>query len=546
MNFASIIRTVTYFLILFSCWSCSQQIPPTGGKKDIIAPELIKSIPSNKQTNYEGKIVELKFNEYIVVEGLQQKLLITPDAGEYESKTLPEGLRITFKKPLEKNRTYSLSFGDAVKDFSERNPVKNLRLVFSTGIGLDSASIRGNVRTLKTNQPTFETLVGLYRNSDTLNPEKIKPTYFTRTDSSGNFIIENIQPNAYRLIAIEDQNRSLTYNMRTERIGFLRDSILVRDSTQISGVSIATFLANRSPQKVKTTQPRVFYYNIVYDKGFVNYEVKFNKPEDSLTHFQSAPNEIRFFNTKNRKDTTVAKITLRDSLGLVFEHTQKIKFRDVRANNKNPEQNQDALETRAKPEENKEISPGKFDFTLTFNKPIIEARLDQIKMRSDSTKNEILQPSNFKWTNSRTQLQIQCPIKATKELKLVIPKNTFLTIENDTVPAKTYKFAVMEEENYGIIEGEVKSTTESFVVELLNDKYEVVEAIANQKNFRFSYIKPDIYWLRVIIDENKNNQWDTGDFKANQLAEPVIFLPSPIKVKKNFVLTGYILDLSTK
>ncbi|TAF97977.1 MAG: hypothetical protein EAZ32_01820 [Cytophagia bacterium] len=534
------------FIILSLLASCSQQIPPTGGKKDIIAPELVQSIPKNKQTNYTGKSVELKFDEYVVIEGLQQKLLITPDAGEYDTKVLPEGLRLTFKKPLEKDRTYSLSFGDAVKDFSERNPAKNLRLVFSTGAALDSAAVRGNVRDLQSNKPTFETLVGLYRNSDTLNPEKMKPVYFTRTDSLGNFSIENIQSNSYRLIALEDQNRSLTYNMKVEKIAFLPDSLLIKDSTQISGVSLGLFLANRSPQKVKTTQPRAFYYTIVYERGFTDFKVNFNNPTDSLPYFQSSPTELKFFNTKSRKDTVVAKITLRDSLGLAFEHTQKIKFRESKANTKNPEQNRDSFEGKAKLEENQEIIPGKIAFKLTFNKPIVEARLEQIKMRSDSTKNEDLQPSNFIWTNNRTEFTIETRYQATKELKIVIPKNTFFTLENDTLPAKTYRFNVMEEENYGTIEGVVKNAKDNFIVELLNDKYEVVKSVASETNFQFNYIKPSIYFIRAIVDKNKNNKWDTGNFKTKLLAEPIIFLPEPIKVKKNFVLSGYILDLSTK
>jgi len=532
------------FSLLF--YNCSQQVAPTGGKKDIIAPKLIMSIPKNKQTNYDGKSVELKFDEYVALEGLQQKLLITPDAGEYDVKPLSDGLRLVFKKPLKKNRTYSLSFGDAVKDFSEKNPVKNLRLVFSTGAGIDSALVRGNVRNLKTNQPTLETLVGLYQNSDTLNPEKMKPAYFTRTDSSGNFSIENIEPNSYQLIAIEDQNRSLTYNMKAEKIAFLPDSIVINDSTQISGLSLALFLSNRAPQKVKNTQPRAFYYTIVYEKGFVNHEVKFTTLTDSIPYFQSSPTELKFFNTKNKKDTTLVKITLRDSLGAVFEHTQKIKFRESKVNTKNAEQNRDFFETKIKPEDNQEIEPGKIVLKLLFNKPIAEARLEQIQMRSDSTKAETLQPKDFNWANNRTELRIERAYKATKELKIVLPKNTFFTIENDTTPAKTYRFLVMDEENYGTIQGEVKNTKDHFIVELLDDKFEVVKSVDNQNLFQFNYIKPAIYSIRVIVDKNKNNQWDAGDFKSKRLAEPMFFVPEPIKVKKNFSLSGYIIDLSTK
>ena len=540
----SIIQSFIILSLIIS--SCSQQIPPTGGKKDIIAPTLVKSTPKNKQTKYEGKTIDLEFDEYVVVEGLQQKLLITPDAGEYDVKNRPTGLQLTFQKPLEKDRTYSLSFGDVVKDFSEKNPVKNLRLVFSTGANIDSASVSGTVRDLQTNAPVLEALVGLYKNSDTLNPEKMKPTYFTRTDSAGLFSIENVQPNTYQLIALYDANRSLTYNMRGERIAFIRDSIVIKDSTQISGVSLRLFLANRSPQKVKTTLPRNFYYTVVYDRGFVDYKVKFDSLSEPLPHFRSSPTELRFYNIKNKKDTTFARITLYDSLGMAFEHAQKIKFREGKINVKNPETNRDVFEMSLKPAEGQEIEPRQVLFKMTFNKPIAEARLNQIKLVSDSTKVENLQPADFKWTNNQTELSISHGYVATRELKLTLPKGTFFSVENDTLPEKKYRLKPMEEENFGTLEGEVKNTKDNFIVELLDDKYELVKTIYNQKIFQFTYVKPATYFVRVIVDKNKNGKWDSGNFKTRELAEPIVFLTDAVKIKKNFVVSGYVIDLSTK
>jgi len=313
--------TATFYLLLLGC---SQPISPTGGKRDTIPPKLIKSIPENKQTNYKGKTIELEFDEYIVAENLQQKLLVTPDPGEYEYKAKPTSVRLVFKKSLDSAKTYSFSFGDAIKDFSEKNPAKNLRLVFSTGIGIDSALVRGEVKDVLTNKPMVDVLVGLYPHSDTLNIEKMKPMYFTRSDSSGRFSIENIQSNLYRLVAFDDKNRSFTYNLKTERIAYLRDSLVIKDSTQFSGASLKLFFANTTPAKVKGTIPRTYYYSINYDKGFVDYKVKFDNPNDSIPYLQNGPSELKFFNTKNRKDTLVAKIMIRDSVGIMFEHVRKI------------------------------------------------------------------------------------------------------------------------------------------------------------------------------------------------------------------------------
>lgn len=534
------------FVFCLLLLNCSQPISPTGGKRDTIPPKLVKSIPINKLTNYKGRAVELEFDEYIVAENLQQKLLITPDAGEYDFKAKPNSIKITFKKSLDSAKTYSLSFGDAIKDFAEKNPAQNLRLVFSTGQYIDSASVRGEIKDLLTNKPLLDMLVGMYPNSDTLNIEKIKPSYFTRSDSAGRFSIENIKSDTYRLVAFDDKNRSLTYNPKAERIAYLRDSTILKDSTQISGVSLKVFMANNTPAKVRNTTPRAYYYSINYDKGFLDYKVKFDNPEDSIPHFQAGTNELRFYNTKNRKDTLVAKIMIRDSIGLTFEHTQKIKFREARTGSKNADANRDPFEMKTNFQPNEEIEPHLFKLRLSFTKPLAEARLNQIQLFSDSTKVEKIQVSDFVWQNNNTILTLTRPIVAQRQLKIILPKSTFFSVENDTIPERIYKLPIMEEENYGTLEGEIRGAKGKFIIELLDDKFEVVKSITNKTPYQFNYLKPATYSIRVIGDENSNGQWDTGDFKTKQLAEPIFFHPDPVKVKKNFVMSGIDIDLSTK
>jgi Bacterial Ig-like domain len=530
-----LLLSISYLYFLFSC---AQQIPPTGGKKDIIPPKLIKTVPLHKQTNYKDKVVDLTFDEYVVVENLQQKLLITPDAGEYNFKVKPNGLRITFNKTLDSAKTYSLSFGDAVKDFAEKNPAQNLRLVFSTGIGIDSASVSGVVKDILTDKPILDALVGLYNNTDTLNVEKMKPSYFTRTDTSGRFSLENIQPSTYKLVAIDDRNRSMTYNPKAEKIAYMQDSITLTPSTQISAASLALFYSNYTPPKVRSTQPKAHYYTLSFDKGIYDYKVKFNTPDDSIPYFRSGNNDIKFFNTKNKKDTISVKIWMQDSLGLIYENVQKIKFREIRGNAKNTENAKESFDMTTSPSVSEELRPKNLVYKLTFSKPVGEERLAQIQLFSDSTKTEQLTKNDFKWANNRTELTIERAFLAKKELKIVLPKATFFSIENDTIPAKTIKIPVKNEENYGIIEGNISGTTTPFIIELLNDKMEVEASLFNQKKYEFNYIKPNVYFIRIVLDHNNNGKWDTGNFKKKIQPEKVQFYPEAIKVKKNFVMSS--------
>src|SRR5687768_4706212 len=132
------IKTIAFAvicLILFG--KCAQQVSPTGGKKDSLAPNLVESVPLNKTLNFKGKKIELFFDEYVVVDNINQKLIITPEADNpYSYKQNGMSVALTFKNQFQDSTTYTLSFGDAIKDFAEKNPAKNLKLVFSTGSSL--------------------------------------------------------------------------------------------------------------------------------------------------------------------------------------------------------------------------------------------------------------------------------------------------------------------------------------------------------------------------------------------------------------------------
>ena len=532
------------FVLVLLLTNCSQQVSPTGGKKDIILPKLINSIPINKQTNYKSKTVELTFDEYIVVENLQQKLVITPDAGEYTMKLIPKGLRLKFEKDLDSNKTYSLSFGDAIKDFSEKNPAKNLKIVFSTGKFIDSASVAGKILDIQTSRPAFDALVGLYKYSDTLNPEKKKATYFTRTDSSGNFSIENIQPDStYKLIAIDDKNRSMTYNPKAERIAYLKDSIAVKGSTQISGLTMSLFYANYLPIKYKNgSSKKPNSYELTYDRGIENYKILFQNKADSVPYFRSNTNELKLYNTKNSKDSIAIKVIVTDSLGNVVEKSQKIKFKDAKPSAKDKED----FYMEKSVQDNEVIEPIEIGYVMTFNKPLSIARVENIKFFSDSTKAEIIEPKDMVWENNKTKLTINKQFSAKKELKIVLPKSTFISIENDTIKAQILKFPIKDPENFGTLSGAVITSSTSFIIELLSTENKLIKTLRNQKEFKFEYLKPGEYSVRVINDINKNGKWDSGNYTKKVQPEPISFYPNIVKVRKNFEIEGINVELSTK
>ena len=100
-----------WFFLLLVAGGCAQQIPPTGGPKDLTPPQLVKSSPENGMTGFSGKRIELLFDEFIGLENLNQQVLITPNVeGGFTYKPIPRGVRLLFNEDFRPNTTYTLNF----------------------------------------------------------------------------------------------------------------------------------------------------------------------------------------------------------------------------------------------------------------------------------------------------------------------------------------------------------------------------------------------------------------------------------------------------
>jgi uncharacterized protein (DUF2141 family) len=85
----------------------------------------------------------------------------------------------------------------------------------------------------------------------------------------------------------------------------------------------------------------------------------------------------------------------------------------------------------------------------------------------------------------------------------------------------------------------VASFKQKFIVELLDENYQVVRTLANQSVFKFTYLPPAKYYLRVIEDKNGNGRWDTGSLNKRTLPENIVIHKELIQLKANWELTDF-------
>ena len=126
--------------------SCANIIPPSGGAKDSLPPNLVSALPKDSAINVLPKLITLTFDEFVSLQDINNNLIVSPTL-----KNLPivdnklRNVTVKFKDSLEANTTYSLNFGNAIKDVNEGNILKNFRYVFSTGNSIDNFTYKGKV-----------------------------------------------------------------------------------------------------------------------------------------------------------------------------------------------------------------------------------------------------------------------------------------------------------------------------------------------------------------------------------------------------------------
>lgn len=76
------------------------------------------------------------------------------------------------------------------------------------------------------------------------------------------------------------------------------------------------------------------------------------------------------------------------------------------------------------------------------------------------------------------------------------------------------------------------------LVQLLNAQDQVVKEVKAVNGVaEFYYLKPEKYYMRLIVDRNGNGKWDTGCYDKDEQAEEVYYYPDVIECKAKWDLT---------
>lgn len=204
---------------------CANMIPPTGGPRDSLPPVLVESVPKDSVTHFTGNRIILNFNEFVEVQNAFENVVVSPNPVSVPIITSRfRTVNIKLKDTLEPNTTYSINFGNALKDINEGNIATNFTYVFSTGNKLDTNSISGRVVLAESGKIDTTLIVVLHRNLDDSAVVKDRPRYIAKLDGKGHFQFRNLAAGTFALYALPN-DYSRHYDDTTKPFAFADQAI---------------------------------------------------------------------------------------------------------------------------------------------------------------------------------------------------------------------------------------------------------------------------------------------------------------------------------
>lgn len=95
------------------------------------------------------------------------------------------------------------------------------------------------------------------------------------------------------------------------------------------------------------------------------------------------------------------------------------------------------------------------------------------------------------------------------------------------------KFSTLDD--YAVLYLNIPGVGDNGIVELLNNRESVVKSAKTEGGrCSFYFIKPGTYYLRLLVDENGNGKWDTGDFAKGIEPEKVYYYHHSLDLRALF------------
>ncbi|MGY5849151.1 Ig-like domain-containing protein [Salegentibacter sp. F14] len=527
-------RIPNFLIIIFLALGmvqCAKKGMPQGGPEDEEPPVFVRATPENFSTNFKGEEIRIFFNEYIKLNKPQEQIIISPPM-DPKPTILPLGsarkdIRIEIFDTLQDNTTYTINFGKSIVDNNEGNELDYFKYVFSTGDYLDSLSVQGTVSDATLKELEAPVSIFLYEVDSTFSDSivfKENPRYVTYSkDSIFTFELENLKAGTYQMVAIQDKNSNYKFNPKSEKIGFIEESITLPTDTSyhISLFKEELEFEVERPKLLKGNQI-LFGYEGVTDFDSLEINLLMTKPEGFRSRVIKDPKTDTLYYWYNQKPHS-------DSLSFEIVTPRK---RDTLFT-KISELDRDTLMVTTEPSGNIEFDQ---NFIFRANTPLVESNAELIRIL-DKDSSEVNFSAELLLFENELQVHFEKEENNQYQIRALPGALTDLFGEtNDTISTQITTRPYSE---YGSVILRLQNVENTPIIAQLTNLDGEVQAerySENQTDFNFKFLKPAKYLVRVIIDENSNQKWDTGNYLKKRQAERIIYHSDTLEVRSNWDL----------
>ncbi|MCB9081252.1 MAG: Ig-like domain-containing protein [Lewinellaceae bacterium] len=506
-------------LLLWLAASCASPVAPVGGPRDETPPRIDSSASTaNLQTNFQKQTITLTFDEWITLEDVFNQVVISPPL-QYrpEIKLRRRSVVVQFdeREELRENVTYTINFGQAVKDLNEKNPAEDLRFVFSTGPYLDSLSISGQVIDVATGKPAEKIRVMLYDNPADSVVRKDRPLYLAITDKGGNFSIKNLREGRFKIFALDDINFNYRYDLPNERIAFIDTLLAIEPDKELQPV--LQLFTTLPPLRLVETEQKAY--------GLI--KLTFNQPPDSVrlavdpappawAHEQKGDTLLVWYN-----DTaSIPAWKIYPSLDTVTLDTIGVRYYPQATFLEEAELQ---LVQGPRPGQPTSINPDR-PLRFVFNHPVTAIDTSLIRLLADSIMTPV--PVTFIPDSALTRaIFLNHAWQPGIPYQLNILPGAIRDLYGLTTDSLTLNLRPALRNTFGNVQFSFNNldSAKAYVIEVLDPNQAKIITyryhLVGSASAEIKALSPGKYTLRITEDRNGNGRWDSGNYDLLQQPE---------------------------
>jgi hypothetical protein len=477
----SLLSILSILLSLALVCGCANIIPPTGGKTDTTTPQLLNIKPHDSLLNTRVNRIEMRFNEYVSIGDAAKEITVSPILAQNPS-IIAIGKTVILKiedSLLQKNTTYTLSFGKAIKDLHEGNFYSGPSYVFSTGAWFDSLTIKGHIMYAAKGRldSSGGIKVLLYDATDSFDVvSKKKPLYLTVANSKGEFNLKGLPNRSFRIFALKETSENLKFDNDDEYVGFT---------------------------------------DLVYNPALDTLPITINI-------FKEIPDTSRL-----KRDSIPVPEPKRKSKIVAAESKKASAIPSLDAKTFNYSA---LIDTTALAKRSQDITE---PISVFFSRPLDTFYADRIALSFDSSGIEIETTFKISIDSSRKKLSILPDWRYNSVYTVRLLKGFARDMNQETTMPSKYIFRTKSDEDYGKLDINLpkKYVAKNFLLQVNKDKEVVYLEALSKAKVSLQLLAAGTYTLILIEDQNGDGEWTTGELKSKRQPEKVFPYTNSIIMK---------------